>query len=129
MTINEFPKEHLETILSQYYRIANMKPEEAVFVSSDNIPSHLQLITIFDITGFFEAFDYIAWTETQGWDKVISPDTLATADFDTLRKLISTHIRTDRFVGGHWDKLLTSGYIAKFLGRLQDLYNEAYPQS
>lgn len=129
MTINEFPKEHLETILSQAHRITNMTPKEALFTTSGNIPSHLQLITIMDVTGFVELFDHTAWSEALGWDKVMSPETLATADFETLRKLITTHIRTDRFVHGHWDSLLASGYIAKFLARLQALYNSAYPQS
>ncbi|MDF2192573.1 DUF6508 domain-containing protein [Paraflavitalea sp. CAU 1676] len=129
MTLKDFPKEQLQIILSQYHLIEHMKPEDAKFVTSDHIPAHLHLITLLDLTGFMERFDYNAWAEIQGWDKIISPETLLAADFETLRKLITTHIRTDKFVQGHWDNLLINGYIIRFLARLQELYSETYSQS
>jgi hypothetical protein len=126
MTIKEFPKEHLESILSQHDRITRMTPQETAFITSENIPSHIQLITLLDVTSFIKRFDYDSWTKEYGWDKVMSADTLATADFETLRNIITAHVRTDRFVQGHWNCLQIKGYLARFLDRLRQLYKDTY---
>ena len=126
MTIQEFPKEHLESILTQHGRIATITPQETAFTTSENIPSHIQLIHLLDLTSFLEVFDYHSWAESFGWDKVHDPGTLEAADFETLRRIITAHVRTNRFVGGHWDRLQSEGYLNRFLERLRQLYNEAY---
>lgn len=126
MNITEFPKSDLETILSQYHSIATATARDAEFVSSEDIPVHHQLITILDTTGFITPFDYNTWAEALGWDKVMSIETLRHADFETLQKLITTHVRTNRFVEGHWDDLLLRGYLTEFMKRLQVLYNNTY---
>lgn len=126
MNITEFPKSDLETILSQYHSIATATAQDVEFVSSENIPVHHQLITILDATNFITPFDYNTWAETFGWDKVMSAETLLHADFETLRRLITTHVRTNRFVEGHWDDLLQNGYLTEFMRRLQILYNNTY---
>ena len=52
---------------------------------------------------------------------VSDPEALAGADLLTLRKLLTTHLRADRFIGGHLVSMLESGHIAAILRRLQSL--------
>lgn len=128
MTLQAFPKEDLEKILSQAGSIAAMTPTDDLHVTPENIPAHYRLITVMDETKFLEVFDYNKWAAEQGWERVRSQEMLDESDFETLRKLMTTHVRTNRFVEGHWDQLLLTGYISRFLARLQELYNETYGQ-
>lgn len=125
MTINDFSKEDLQKVLALAGSISAMKADD-LRIFADHIPAHIRLITLLDEIKFLEVFDYNTWAKEQGWDYVMSPETLDNSDTETLRKLMTTHVRTNRFVEGHWDQLLLTGYISRFLARLQELYNEAY---
>jgi len=52
------------------------------------------------------------------------PDLLASADLLTLRKLLTTHVRADRFNEGHLAAELESGHIVAILKCLQELREE-----
>jgi len=50
---------------------------------------------------------------------------LEEADLETLRKLLTTHVRKDRFCEGHLDYMFECGHITAILERLQQLEIEA----
>ena len=63
-------------------------------------------------------FAWPSWKETaEGY--MDRPETLAEADLLTLRKLLTTHVRNDRFVEGHMAGMLVNGHITAILRRLQ----------
>ena len=67
---------------------------------------------------FVVNFDWPSWRETaRGY--MDHPETLAGADLLTLRKLLTTHARNDRFVEGHMAGMLENGHITAILRRLQ----------
>ncbi len=70
--------------------------------------------------GFTEVFDWNAWLASLNGD-IDDPALLAAADIETLKKIITAHLRTNRFVRGHLESLVQSGYFLAFLDRLQVL--------
>lgn len=82
----------------------------------------LQFIHILSRTRMVFPFDWPAWKEARAlYD---DPTLLAQADLLTLRKLFTTHIRTDRFNEGHLAHVIENGHIAAMLRRLQTLRDE-----
>jgi hypothetical protein len=74
--------------------------------------------------GMFFPFDWPAWKEARAlYD---DPALLAQADLLTLRKLFTTHIRTDRFTEGHLAHVIENGHITAMLRRLRTLRDEHY---
>ena len=65
-------------------------------------------------------FDWVNWREeAEGCQS--DPAALETADLLTLRKLLTAHIRADRFVEGHLASIFESGHIAAILRRLKQI--------
>jgi hypothetical protein len=90
-------------------------------VTSEAVTEFVQ--TLYE-NGWVEPFDWGAWEETAaGYAE--SPERVATADTDTVRKLLTTHVRKDRFCEGHLVAMIASGHIAAVLRRLRDLRNPA----
>jgi hypothetical protein len=46
---------------------------------------------------------------------------LERADLLTVRRLITTHVRKDRFIGGHMVHMLESGHITAILRQLKEI--------
>ncbi|NTU82667.1 MAG: hypothetical protein HGA45_25400 [Chloroflexales bacterium] len=70
---------------------------------------------------FIAPFDWVSWAEearryTEGGDEA-----LATADLDTLRKLITAYVRADRFSEGTLASLFQNGQITAVLRRLKQI--------
>ena len=73
-------------------------------------------------SGFVQDFDWPTW---QGEAARLLRDEAAffrTVDLGTLVKLLTTHIRKDRFVDGHLLCVMESGHISRILCRLRDLF-------
>ncbi len=70
--------------------------------------------------GWVEPFDWGAWQDTAA-RYVESPDMVAQADLGTIRMLLTTHARKDRFCEGHLAAMIECGHIAACLRRLRDL--------
>ena len=68
-------------------------------------------------------FDWSSWRE-KARRYVDDAKALAGADLLTLRKLLTLHVRTDRFVEGHLLVVLESGHITAILRRLERLRDE-----
>jgi hypothetical protein len=81
----------------------------------------MALIQELDRTGFVAPFDWIQWSNTlpPGWQT--NPALIATADVETLRRLMTAHIRLDRMNRGHLDGLFRSGYMDQVFHRLEAL--------
>ncbi len=68
-------------------------------------------------------FDWRSWT----WEAapyLDSQEVLKTADVEVLRKLLTAHIRNERFCTGHLLSVLKSGHIAAILKRLREIREE-----
>jgi protein-tyrosine phosphatase len=65
-------------------------------------------------------FDWTSWQE-EARRYQSDPDALEAADLLTLRKLLTTHLRADRFVEGHLASALESGHITAILRRFREI--------
>ena len=63
-------------------------------------------------------FDWRSWSDEAKLYQS-DPDALEASDLLTLRKLLTAHVRADRFVEGHLAGLLQSGYVTVILRRLK----------
>ena len=66
------------------------------------------------------SFDWPAW-EDEAVKLYKDPKALASADLDTLRKLLTIHVRKDRFSEGHLAAVIRDGHVLAILKRLADL--------
>jgi ADP-ribosyl-[dinitrogen reductase] hydrolase len=65
-------------------------------------------------------FDWTSWRkEAERYQT--DPEALETADLLTLRKLLTVHVRAERFAEGHLASVFESGHIAALLRRLQQI--------
>lgn len=76
--------------------------------------------TQLDLSGLVEPFDYNAWLAGQEL-QIESEELIAGADLEFLSKLVTIHMRLDRFIGGHLEKLMKDGYFLKVLNRIEEL--------
>ena len=72
-------------------------------------------------TGFLIQFDWPEWQDVAE-TYVNDLSKLKTADVETLRKLLTLHVRKDRFCDGHLLDMFESGHIAAILRRLRELH-------
>jgi hypothetical protein len=70
--------------------------------------------------GFVFSFDWPACQE-EARRYYEQPELLGTADLQVLRKLITLHVRKERFCEGHLSAVVKSGYMAALLRRLKEL--------
>jgi ADP-ribosyl-[dinitrogen reductase] hydrolase len=73
--------------------------------------------------------DFIIYLDWTGWREHAEryqsgSASLAEADLHTLRKLLTVHVRADRFVEGHLAGVFASGHIAAILRRLEQVRGE-----
>jgi hypothetical protein len=76
--------------------------------------------------GFVIAFDGSSW-QPQAELYQRDPAALAHASLADLCKLLTVHVRTDRFVAGHFASAVQSGQIAAILRRLKVLRDDRAP--
>lgn len=65
-------------------------------------------------------FDWTSWQD-EAVRYITDLEMIKTADLVTCRKLLTTHVRQDRFVEGHLANMLESGHITAVLKRLQEI--------
>lgn len=71
-------------------------------------------------SGFAFEFDWPAWQE-DARRYCDEPELLGTADLKVLRKLITLHVRKERFLEGHLPGMVRTGHIVAWLRRLKAL--------
>lgn len=118
MPIDNFPEANVREILTYRPMLETMN------LLSD-VPPRKQVVDMliaFDRLEFVKkGFDYDAWLKEKSEDFATDLNALESADFETIRNLITAHLRIDRFVGGHLDALLAKGYFHKVLQRINEL--------
>jgi len=70
--------------------------------------------------GLVVEFDWMAWTD-EAQRYVGDQNLIESADILTIQKLITTHVRNDRFCDGHLRAMILNGHVATVLRRLQEL--------
>ena len=66
-----------------------------------------------------DGFDWTAWQgEAQAF---MDPQRVATASLEEVRRLLTLHVRAERFNDGHFAKMIREGHIAALLRRLGEL--------
>jgi len=67
-----------------------------------------------------EGFEWRAWepVETGTFE---NPDFAAEADAETLKRLMTAHVRVNRFAGGHLDRMQEEGVLGRMVERLDRL--------
>jgi hypothetical protein len=67
--------------------------------------------------GWLEPFDWMAWLPEALYIHG-HPELLESASLETLQKLLTLHIRRDRFFEGHLANMIEDGHIAAILRRM-----------
>ncbi len=67
-----------------------------------------------------ENFNWEAWGD-QAMEYMDNRQKLKTADLNTLYKVITVHMLTDRVVEGHYDSILENGFLADVFLRMKEL--------
>jgi len=75
--------------------------------------------TLYD-NGWVEPFDWVEW-QAEANKYVDSPELIQSADAETIRKLLTTHVRKDRFCEGHLNAMFEKGHICALLQRLKQI--------
>lgn len=70
--------------------------------------------------GLILTFDWPAWSETAE-SYVDNPELLAEASLDDCLKLLTCHVRSDRFCEGHLGAMLENGHIVAVLRRMREI--------
>lgn len=73
--------------------------------------------------GVLIVFDWPAW-QTEAERYMQDPQALAAAPLIDLRRLLTTHIRADRFHEGHFASVVEDGHILAILRRLRQIRAE-----
>jgi len=83
-------------------------------------PAVYEFIKVCYENGFVQPFDWSAWAgEARRY--MDDRELVASARLLTCIKLITTHIRYERFCDGHLDSIFESGHLTAILRRLQQL--------
>jgi hypothetical protein len=87
------------------------------FVLSDDAAAFVK--ALYD-HGMIVTFDWPSWLD-EALRYHSSPEALATADLGVVRKLLTTHVRQERFSAGHLEAVHASGHLVSLLRRLQGI--------
>lgn len=109
-------------------------PENTFFTTSDSwmdpydySPTVLDFIrTLYD-ESFIQTFDWTAWQE-EALKYYKDPALLDRADLEAISKLLTLHMRKDRFCGGHLADMIESGHILAILKRLKSIREVMIPK-
>jgi hypothetical protein len=85
---------------------------------------HLRMFhqAVYD-NGFVYPFDWASWQD-RAEELLEDPSKLAGADLQTIRMLVTTHVRKERFCEGHLPMMVRCGHIAALLRRLAEIRSE-----
>lgn len=84
-----------------------------------------EFITVLYRYNFIQEFDWISWDESEKYQK--DPNLIDDINMETIIKLLTTHVRADRFISGHLASVIDSGHILKILQRLADIRKGLLP--
>ncbi|MDD4299551.1 MAG: DUF6508 domain-containing protein [Methanomicrobium sp.] len=119
-------KENLKAILKYTEIIRN---KSIVEKNKDEIK---KTGTCSEITEFTKVLYYNNWlinTRWQDWTGLAetyfgNPEMLESADIETIRKILTVHVRIDRLFPGDIADLINKDYISAIFDRLADIYSK-----
>lgn len=76
--------------------------------------------------GLLVPFDWMAWNDTAD-SYIRNPKSLLDASADVCIKLLTLHIRADRFSDGHLADMLETGHTTAILKRLREIRKSGQP--
>ncbi|HEY0114598.1 MAG TPA: DUF6508 domain-containing protein [Allosphingosinicella sp.] len=117
MALPPISTEQVDLVLQHAPRVAALAQATGAVTGHPDVGN--MLLTM-DETEFTAPFDWLA--EFQDRPELLQdPAIVDTADLETLRKIMTAHIRIDRQSGYHLDQLIASGYWQRCLNRLAQL--------
>ena len=90
-------------------------------------PTVLDFIRALSGNGFIQPFDWMNWRE--GEQLVDHPALLRRANLQTLRKLLTAHVRADRFTEGHLAGTFESGHMTLILKQMAEIHDSEAGES
>lgn len=129
----EEPKEiSLEVIDVIIKYLPIFEKEGYSFFKWEHDGDHLRLVYAQEVCAFSKyLYDsgfiyYFSWGNWQHKAKKIydNPDLLDSADLLTIRRLLITHVRKEKFCDGHFADMLNEGHIQAILRRLKNIRSE-----
>ena len=79
-----------------------------------------QFIDVLYKHNFIIVFEYPSW-QTEAKKYIEDPKLLESADLLILMKLLTLHIRKERFCSGHLAEVIDTGHLVKILERLKEI--------
>jgi hypothetical protein len=83
----------------------------------------LDFIQVLYENGWVAPFDWPEWQES-AFRYVESPERVDSADATTIQKLLTTHVRKNRFCDGHLAEMIENGHVVALLRRLRYIRKE-----
>jgi hypothetical protein len=80
-----------------------------------------------DDNGWITPFDWPQWQETTR-EFVEDSRKIASADAATIQKLLTTHVRKERFCEGHLAAMFANGHMVNLLRRLREIRKSSVKQ-
>lgn len=114
----------LPVLDSEEFKVGDWHTEEGMmplFVFSDEARAFQKAL---HENGWIVPFDWPDWQD-EAAKLVDSPDPMASADIETIRKLLTTHVRKERFCEGHLNVMHKRGHLCAILRRLAELRVDA----
>ncbi|KPQ32831.1 MAG: hypothetical protein HLUCCA11_20550 [Phormidesmis priestleyi Ana] len=100
-----------------------VRPEVSVIDPYVYAPEVDQFIQTLYQEDFLSPFDWIAWS-SEADTYVENPSRIKGVDLETLKKLFTCHVRTERFRSGHLAQMIENGHIGAMLKRLAVIRSE-----
>ena len=115
--------EYLPIFAKQDYQFGRWVEQEGQFPYFSFSPEVEEFIDTLHKQGIIIPFDWRSWSaEAERYQR--DPAALEAADLMTLRKLLTAHVRADRFMEGHLANVLESGHIIAILRRFKQIRDE-----
>ena len=127
-------RQAIEAILRflPYFRVTDNEfyvcdPSLSLFDPYAYSPEVMEFHDLLYDLGFVPSFDWTAW-QSHAKRYVLDPDLVARARIATLQKLLTTHVRKERFCSGHLAAMIDAGHILNILERFEAIYNQSSPR-
>jgi hypothetical protein len=113
---------YLPLFVSPGYKFGEWVSKEGHFPYFSYNPEVMKFIQTLYEQNILVQFDWMGWEEGERYAS--EPEALEAADILTLRKLLTMHLRADRFTEGHLASVLESGHITAILCRLKEIRDQ-----
>jgi hypothetical protein len=105
------------------YRFGEWQRSEGQFPYFSYSRQVIEFLETLDEQNILVPFDWTSWNEERQRYQS-KPGALEAAGLLTLRKLLTAHVRADRFVESHLAGVLESGHITAILCRLRQIRDQ-----